>query len=262
VAEYIPKLVVWPQRILYTGHYRGTITFNHIKDTLILSLGKSMCVMDSSGDKLLHSSCILVPRFFAGHLIVDDSQVVIVSLDVMGYSRDLLLGNYDCKQHDIGVYYDFSPLDDLLAGFSELAQLPVDAQVLNGRIRALINPRRAQPLRRELDPRTRQVLKWARDRREEKLVIGDIAEIVGLSDSRVRHLFKKDMGFSLGQMLNSLKLLTFLEGFCRYGNMTYAAADAGFSDLSHLNKAMHKTLGLSFSKIIGNNKQVLMGCSL
>ena len=90
-------------------------------------------------------------------------------------------------------------------------------------------------------------------------MIGEIAEMIGLSDSRVRHLFKKDMGFSLGQMLNSLKLLTFLEGFCRYGNMTYAAADAGFSDLSHLNKAMHKTLGLSFSKIMGGNKQVLMG---
>jgi hypothetical protein len=43
--------------------------------------------------------------------------------------------------------------------------------------------------------------------------------------------------------------------------MTYAAADAGFSDLSHLNKAMHKTLGLSFSKIMGGNKQVLMGRS-
>jgi AraC-like DNA-binding protein len=43
--------------------------------------------------------------------------------------------------------------------------------------------------------------------------------------------------------------------------MTYAAADAGFSDLSHLNKAMHKTLGLSFSKIMGDNKQVLMGSS-
>jgi AraC-like DNA-binding protein len=261
VAEYIPKLVVWPQRILYTGHYRGTITFNHIKDTLVVSLGKPMSVIDASGEEVLHSSCVLVPRFFTGHLVLDDCQVVIVSLDVMGYSRDLLLENYDCKRHDIGVYYNFSPLDDLLPGFSKLAQLPVDAQALNTRINGLINPHKIEPLRREIDPRTLQVLKWARDRREEKLVIGEIAEIVGLSDSRVRHLFKKDMGFSLGQMLNSLKLLTFLEGFCRYGNMTYAAADAGFSDLSHLNKAMHKTLGLSFSKIMGGNKQVLMGSS-
>lgn len=261
MAEYIPKLIVWPQRILYTGHYGGTITFNHIKDTLVLSLGAPMCVMDACGNKLLHSSCILVPRFFKGHLTIDDCQVVIVSLDVMGYSRELLLGNYECRHHDVGVDYDFSPLDNLLAGSSKIAQLPVNPQALNTRISALINPSEMQPLRRELDPRIQQVLRWARDRREEKLVIGDIAKIVGLSDSRVRHLFREDMGFSLGQMLNSLKLLTFLEGFCRYGNMTYAAADAGFSDLSHLNKAMHKTLGLSFSKIVGNNKQVLMGSS-
>ena len=259
MAEYISKLVVWPQRILYTGHYSGTITFNHIKDTLVVSLGKPMSVVDGAGEEVLHASCVLVPRFFTGHLVLDDCQLVIVSLDVMGYSRDLLLGNYDCKQHDIGVYYEFSRLDYLLPEFSTLAQLPVDAQALTKQINALINPHQIEPQRRELDPRTHQVLKWARDRREEKLVIGDIAKIVGLSDSRVRHLFRKDMGFSLGQMLNSLKLLTFLEGFCRYGNMTYAAADAGFSDLSHLNKAMHKTIGLSFSKILGGNKQVLTG---
>ena len=220
-----------------------------------------MCVTDGSGEEVLHSSCVLVPRFFKGQLALDHCQVVIVSLDVMGYSRDLLLRNYDCNHHEIGIYYNFSPLDNLLPGFIKLAQLPIDAQNLSARINALINPHQIAPVRRELDPRTHQVLKWARDRREEKLLIGDIAEIVGLSDSRVRHLFKKDMGFSLGQMLNSLKLLTFLEGFCRYDNMTYAAADAGFSDLSHLNKAMHKTIGLSFSRIIGDNKQVLMGSS-
>jgi len=150
----------------------------------------------------------------------------------------------------------------MLRGFSEVAQLPVNAQALNARINTLVNPQQMKPVLRELDPRTYQVLRWARDRREEKLLISDIAEIVGLSDSRVRHLFSKDMGFSLGQMLNSLKLLTFLEGFCRYGNMTYAAADAGFSDLSHLNKAMHKTIGLSFSKIMRQNDKVLMGSSL
>ena len=140
MAEYIPKLVVWPQRVLYTGHYHGTITFNHIKDTLVVSLGNPLCVIDASGEEVLHSSCVLVPRFFTGHLVLDDCQLVIVSLDVMGYSRDLLLGNYDCKHHDIGVYYNFSPLDNLLAGFSKLAQLPVDAQALSTRIKALINP--------------------------------------------------------------------------------------------------------------------------
>jgi AraC-like DNA-binding protein len=262
LTEYISKLVVWPQRILYTGRYDGAITFNHIKDTLVIALEAPMCVVDESGDEILQSSCVLVPRFFSGKLILDDSQVIIVSLDVMGYSRDLLQRSYDCKYHSIGVYYDFSPGQDLLSGFSQLAQAPVDAKGLNSRISTLINPGQIEPKRRELDPRTYMVLRWARDRREEKLKITDIAKIVGLSDSRIRHLFKEDMGFSLGQMLNSLKLLTFLEGFCRYGNMTYAAADAGYSDLSHLNKAMHKTIGLSFSKMMQHNSQILMDSGL
>jgi AraC-like DNA-binding protein len=262
LTEYVSKLVVWPQRVLYTGHYLGEITFNHIKDTLVVSLGKPMCVIDASGEEVLHSSCVLVPRFFTGHLELDDCQVAIVSLDVMGYSRDLLLRSYDFKYHNIGVHYDFSPRENLLSGFSVLAQASVDTNGLNSRLSTLINPGQIEPRRRELDPRTYQVLRWARDRREEKLKITDIAKIVGLSDSRIRHLFKEDMGFSLGQMLNSLKLLTFLEGFCRYGNMTYAAADAGYSDLSHLNKAMHKTIGLSFSKIMKHNSQVLMDSGL
>jgi AraC-like DNA-binding protein len=262
MAEYISKLVVWPQRILYSGRYCGTITFNHIKDTLVVSLGRPMCVVDGSGGEVLRSSCVLVPRFFTGNLILDDCQVIIVSLDVMGYSRDLLQRNYDCKYHNIGVYYDFSPWQNLSSGFSHLAQAPVDAEILNRRINTLVNPGQLEPQRRELDARTYQVLRWARDQREEKLQITDIAKIVGLSDSRIRHLFKEDMGFSLGQMLNSLKLLTFLEGFCRYGNMTYAAADAGYSDLSHLNKAMHKTIGLSFSKMMQHNSQILMDSGL
>lgn len=262
MTEYISKLIVWPQRILYTGRYDGAITFNHIKDTLVVALGTPVRVVDESGEEVLQSSCVLVPRFFSGKLILDDSQVIVVSLDVMGYGRDLLQRSYNCKHHDIGVYYDFSPGQDLLSGFSQLAEAPVDAKELNSRISTLINPGKMEPKRRELDPRTYQVLRWARERREEKLKITDIAEIVGLSDSRIRHLFKQDMGFSLGQMLKSLKLLTFLEGFCHYGNMTYAAADAGYSDLSHLNKAMHKTIGLSFSKIVKHNRQLLMGSGL
>ena len=159
MTEYVSKLVVWPQRVLYTGHYRGAITFNHIKDTLVVSLGKTMCVVDASGEEALRSSCILVPRFFTGHLELDDCQVVIVSLDVMGYSRDLLLRSYDFKYHNIGVHYDSYPRENLLSDFSQIAQAPVDAKALNSRINTLINPGQFEPGRRELDPRTYQVLR-------------------------------------------------------------------------------------------------------
>lgn len=258
-----PKLVVWPQRILYTGHYHGEITFNHIKDTLIVSLDHPMRVFDSTGDEVLSTSSLLVPKLFKGHLLLQYSHVIILSLDIMGYTRDLLLRNYTYftyetyNPHSFSLCANFEPRETFLNGFNELSEMSSEPKLLNTHINSLVNPSSFLPKRRELDVRVLQTLKLARDCRKEKLLITDLASSLDLSESRLRHIFKKEMGYSLGLMLNSLRLLTFLEHFCHYGNMTYAAADAGFSDLSHLNKTMHKTIGLSFSKIMRHNETVL-----
>jgi AraC-like DNA-binding protein len=78
----------------------------------------------------------------------------------------------------------------------------------------------------------------------------DLASRVGLSTSRLLHLFKEQMGTPLRPHLQWLRLTDAMIQISNGTSVTEAAAHAGFADGAHLTRSMKQYLGLRPSDVI------------
>jgi len=71
-----------------------------------------------------------------------------------------------------------------------------------------------------------------------------------LSESRLSHLFKGQMGIALGRYLVLEKMKKGYLHYCNTGNITEAALNAGFDSPSHFAATCKRMFGISFSEFI------------
>jgi len=71
-----------------------------------------------------------------------------------------------------------------------------------------------------------------------------------LSESRLSHLFKEQMGIALGRYLVLEKMKKGYLHYCITGNITDAALNAGFDSPSHFAATCKRMFGISFSEFI------------
>lgn len=114
---------------------------------------------------------------------------------------------------------------------------------------------------RELDDRVTQVLACLRERCLDEIAIGDLAAGVGLSESRLRSLVRRELGTNLVQVSRwSAAWQTMLHW--RPGmTLTDAAHAAGFHDLPHANRTAKQMFGLSPSRALDATRVLLVPCS-
>jgi len=97
-----------------------------------------------------------------------------------------------------------------------------------------------------IDPRVEEVLQFLSEHMREPLKIIDIARRVGLSDSRLAHLFKDTTGHSIIETLNRMRLreaATLLVHTIR--SAAEIADDVGFIHYNHFLKQFKKQYGIS-----------------
>lgn len=78
-----------------------------------------------------------------------------------------------------------------------------------------------------------------------KITVTKLCKMVFLSESRLSHLFKDEMGISISSYLLSLKLRRAMELVQLGRSCTDAAYEAGFSDSAHLSRTFKKNFGIS-----------------
>ena len=79
----------------------------------------------------------------------------------------------------------------------------------------------------------------------------DLAIAVGLSPSRLRHLFRLQVGMSAQSYQVWLRLGEACALLAGGVSLSAAAVGAGFSDAAHLSRTFRRTFGLAPSQIIG-----------
>jgi AraC family transcriptional regulator of arabinose operon len=96
------------------------------------------------------------------------------------------------------------------------------------------------------DPRIDETLHYLSEHMHEPISIEQLAKAVGLSPSRLSHLFKKQTGQSIVETLNRMRLrqaALLLEHTDR--SASEAARDAGFQNYNHFLNLFRKTYGVS-----------------
>ena len=87
-----------------------------------------------------------------------------------------------------------------------------------------------------------------------EISIDQIAEQINLSVSRLRHLFKQEMGISIQRYILWYKLCC--AGVLASGDTSVAdaATDAGFVDMAHFSRTHRSMFGLSWSQLMKNDQ--------
>lgn len=110
------------------------------------------------------------------------------------------------------------------------------------------------------DPRIKELIQLIKDCTDSDHSIGHYASQIGLSNSRLSHLFKENTGISLSGyiMLHKLQKASYLifKGF----TITDAAMNAGFDSPSHLATTSKKLLGMSAKDIRKDSVFLQVSC--
>src|SRR5690606_15050826 len=102
----------------------------------------------------------------------------------------------------------------------------------------------------DVDPRVRQAASSLREHAAGRLTIAELAETLGVSESRLMHLFKTGAGIPMRRfrLWERMRLLT--EHVAAGDSLTMAALAVGFADSSHLSHGFRGMFGLAASQIL------------
>lgn len=109
-----------------------------------------------------------------------------------------------------------------------------------------------------IDVRLQSVIASIRQPREsaDPLLTRTLATQVSLSPSRLRHLFREQVGVSIQQFMLWQKLLSAISATLDGASLTEAAHKAGFSDSAHLSRTFRQMFGIKPSDIFSNSHYV------
>lgn len=86
--------------------------------------------------------------------------------------------------------------------------------------------------------------------------VRDLCEVAFLSESRLMHLFKQEMGIPIRNYILWYRLKLAFQSIHNGSNLTKAAYEAGFADSAHLSRTCVKTFGLPPGSILKNSRIV------
>ncbi len=140
-------------------------------------------------------------------------------------------------------------------GQIQRCMLSSDSRLLEQLVRQLLTAIRTANFKRAIDGRVRNAIHLIAADRSGEQTIARIARDLYLSESRLRSLFKTDMGISLHQYIllhkSKLGLTRIMDG----ASIAEAAATGGFADSSHFHRVMLHLFGVSPSRFMRANER-------
>jgi len=107
-----------------------------------------------------------------------------------------------------------------------------------------------------IDRRVRAALDYMQSQPIKSVAARELAREVHLSESRLAHLFKQQVGIPVRHYLMWLRLMDAIDCAFAGNSLTYAAAHAGFSDSAHFSRTFHAMFGVQPSLVIQHSQFV------
>lgn len=149
---------------------------------------------------------------------------------------------------------DFIYCQQCLEGFAGVAQpVAMAGQALDRIVERLAGPIGAGD---NLNPRVKQAIEVIHETPGRKLTLEYIASRVFLSESRISHLFKHDVGIPIQRYLLWYKLAQAAFNIGKGLSLTDAAEEAGFADSAHFSRSFRVMFGMTPSQILKRSRHV------
>lgn len=148
---------------------------------------------------------------------------------------------------------DFSLFGEIVTILMECSKekcLPQHARdVINDLVKILINCNiNSQPK----DKRIQELLIYIDELEEKNISVKNLADMTGLSESRLIHLFTEEIGIPIRRYILWRRLLDAVNHIIKGTDFTEAAYAAGFSDSAHLSRTFKRMFGITMFNLFKN----------
>ena len=107
---------------------------------------------------------------------------------------------------------------------------------------------------RETDERIQKIFDYIEGLEEKKAGLAELARLVNLSESRLAHIFKDQVGIPVRRFLLWARMMATLKSVIHTRSLTEAAMNAGFSDSAHFTRTFRQMFGVTPSVYLKNLK--------
>lgn len=241
-----PRLYLWHDHsLLFADGHEEPVETTTLLPTLVLS---SSSIVISAGGGTCEGRCFLLQPNLRVRYGANRARIAVLTLNSASAEFEALLDAYSWEQPDQGAYY----LHNAPELNQRLFSLDVDGNsFLNATVVMLASlyPSGMIPIK-AFDARIAEAVATLIADPANDWSAADIAARVCLSTSRFTSLFYHAIGIPFQKFKIACRLGYFFEIFQAAGNLTDAANEAGFYDLSHLNKVFRMYFAFSPRKIL------------
>jgi AraC-like DNA-binding protein len=148
---------------------------------------------------------------------------------------------------------DYAPLHDRVRRLTEVIRADLPVGTVRAEAERLLQMAAGNPFTSTpSEPRVARALEYIRGHLDHSLRTGEIAGSVGLSSSRLMHLFTDHADCSVRGSIKWIRLEQALRGVAHGMTFSQAARWAGFCDAAHLTRTFSEMWGLTPRQVFGS----------
>lgn len=243
-----PKLYIWQRELLFLATTRSRHRAHRsVQEKLILCLEGSLSVQLADGSRVHTGSCLVPTGVEIDDDTINISNTVIAICFLAPFSQDYPALASLMTAVAPGVYIDHPNEQELIQTLLQVRdgpELPPDETYDLTRTR-IIPPDVSNLVFRQFDQRVLEVARILRSTISENLTLGELADTVNLSESRLEKLFKDQAGIPITQYRLRYRLFVGALLLAQGHSVTDAALAAGFSNSAHFSRSYSATNGLA-----------------
>ena len=247
------KLYIWQHRAFFMGHLPDIAEHRLGAAALCVGIDRPFRVLESESDLWREGRSVLVPPGCLHEIRVGGAILAILfvepeSDDYVALKDAMSDGEWQCL-------YGLKEEATVLAALDEVWRQQPDAATIRGVLDCWVpapDPGHRQPL----DSRIQRVIELMKEDLNRNQSLGELADCVSLSPTRLVHLFKEQVGVPIRRFRQWRRMREVAARIVRGETLTDAALSAGFADSSHFSRAFRNMFGITPSSIFGRAANV------
>lgn len=247
------KYILWQDMMLFYGSLPKSIHLHqHPVIQLVIGIDAPFLKKDENNLWQPHQALLIAPNV-AHECNAANKRVFSLNIEpesrigehiMRSFKKDEIFKNLNDDELS---YFDFDKIDQMIKD-EELEKL----YQLISKFFYIKNP--TTPALLSQDERVIKIRKYIQENIHQKFETNELCQLVFLSESRLLHLFKENVGIPIRNYILWMRIKTAIELIVSGKNLTYAAHEAGFSDSSHFSKTFVNTIGLNPAELLKNSK--------
>ncbi len=247
-------LFLWEGIFLFIGSALETHTHEHHAIQIIISAGTPF-QMKVENKAWKRFSSLIIDSDQPHQCKALNSRIFFLSIDPEVSTARALRKNFLSKSS-----FQSLPKKDVLSfstNLQKLIALEADCKSVFAIINQFINNLiYSEHIQRVIDERIQLVIQIIKSSLKNKITLKNLAEKIFVSEGRLTHLFKEQVGIPIRKYILWSRLNLATQKIINNENFTQAAHNSGFSDSAHFSRTFTKMFGLVPSSILKNSQNI------